>query len=176
MPGRFVRGVHPTAILAALALAAASPVRGDDADAAAKAHGRLDGMRFVGAFAPESAPADVKQDILFFGDGHFWSDNCVPCGFAPGVYWLRLDGDAIHFRGVMESPERGRFTYVGVIRAGHLSATINWRRERWYWSIDRNFRFEGTLSAKAVTERAARVARIAAAEGELPKPPEVCPL
>jgi hypothetical protein len=100
----------------------------------------------------------------------------VPCGFAPGVYWVRNDGEAIHFHGDMGSAERGRFVYYGVVQDGHLSASVHWRRERWYWTIDRDFRFEGRLSPVVVSERAAIVAGTAAAEGKVPKPAEICPL
>lgn len=176
MPSGSIRGVHPAAILVVWALAAASPTLGDDADRSLQTHGRLDGMRFVGMFGPAQAPDDRKEDTLFFGDGHFWSANCVPCGFAPGKYWVRHEGDAIHFRGVMESPERGRFLYIGVVRDGRLSASVNWRKERWYWTIDRDFRFDATLSGATVTQRPDAVARLAVAEAKLPKSEEVCPL
>lgn len=176
MTPKSIRGVHAAAVLVAWVLAAASPALGDDPGQPLRTHGRLDGMRFVGMFGPAQDPDEGREDTLFFGDGHFWSGNCVPCGFAPGKYWIRYDGDAIHFRGVMESPARGRFTYLGVVRGGHLSASVNWHKERWYWTIDRDFRFEGTLSGIAVTQRADAVARLAAAEAKLPKLKEICPL
>jgi len=177
MRDRFSRGLYALAMVGALASAflPSGAVLRAGPDGTAESHGRLDGMRFVGSFAPEGKGAG-RKDTLFFSDGHFWSANCVPCGFAPGVYSTRQLGDTIHFRGEMKSRERGVFAYVGVVRAGRLSATIRWHKDRWYWSIDREFRFDGTVAGARVTERAASVARTAAAEGRTPKPRDVCPL
>lgn len=149
MHGRSIRGVFSRAVLVGFALVLAPT------GLAAELHGRLDGMRFVGMFGPDGQPGD-RKDTLYFGDGQFWSANCVPCGFSPAIYWVRQAGDEIHFRGEMASPERGKFTYTGIIRGKRLTAKIHWRQERWYWSIDRDFRFEGTLSDGAVTESASR--------------------
>lgn len=155
--------------------AAAPPATVDVPDDAA-AHGMLDGMRFVGHFGATGGPDD-RPDALSFGEGHFWSSVCVPCGFLPASYWVRRVGDAIHFRGEMGSVDRGRFLYQGVIRGQRLSASVNWRKDRWYWSIDREFRFEGTLAetpAPAVSLAAwvLRARRAAVA----PEPDAVCPL
>lgn len=139
------------------------------------ARGDLDGMMFVGTIGPADGPRD-RADTLSFGTGHFWSAICVPCGFLPSVYWVRRVGDEIHFRDEMGSGDRGRFHYIGVVRGKQLSATIHWRKERWYWSIDRGFRFEGQLAESAVTESLRAMtqrARLAAVQAE---PNAVCPL
>ncbi len=165
----------------AVALAPVGLALGDDAVTPSApvtppaSHGRLDGMRFVGMFGPDGQPGG-KQDVLYFGDGQFWSAICVPCGFAPANYWVRSVGDAIHFRGEMGSPERGMFRYTGVVRGKHLTAKINWRRDRWYWTVDRDFKFEGTLSDIPVRESAAIVARRAQSAGPEPNLPAICPL
>jgi hypothetical protein len=174
MRWRPMRGVRLLTAGLALALAAMNPAAGDDAEHP-PSHGLLDGKRFVGMFGPAGQPGD-KQDVLYFGDGQFWSAICVPCGFAPANYWIRRVGDAIHFRGEMGSPERGKFHYSGVIRGQHLTATINWRRERWYWSVDRDFTFEGTLSDIPVRESAATMTRRAVSAGPDFEPPAFCPL
>jgi hypothetical protein len=168
--------VHWTTVLGlAFALVSAThavqPMAPDDA-----AHGMLDGMRFVGHFGPTGGPDD-RADALSFVDGHFWSSVCVPCGFLPASYWVRRVDDAIHFRGEMGSVERGRFHYHGVIRGQRLSASVNWRKERWYWSIDRDLRFEGTLAesppaAASLADLVQRARRGAVA----PEPDAVCPL
>jgi len=137
---------------------------------AAAAHGPLDGMRFVGDFGPKGEAAD-REDTLYFADGKFWSKNCVPCGFSPGPYWVRYTEDGIHFKGELRSPESGRFFYSGVVQDGRLEVSINWRKERWYWTIDRDFRFEGELvpvTPVGGMPSAARVAMAAASE------PRVC--
>jgi len=136
------------------------------APVATAASGPLDGLAFVGTFGPAGEPADLT-DTLYFGDGRFWSENCVPCGFTPGVYWVRYGENGTHFRGRLQSPQSGLFTYEGVVRDdGRIEVDINWRKDRWYWSIDRDFRFVGDLVepetaalAAAPAARAARDAR-----------------
>jgi len=174
MRDKLLHGLQASTLLGILVIAfvVSEAFSGDEG---AAPHGRLDGLRFIGTFAPEGENAG-RKDTLLFSDGHFWSAICVPCGFTPGVYWVRDVGDAIHFRGQMESPERGTFTFIGVVRDGQVSAKIHWRKERWYWSLERDFRFEGKATGARVTERAARVARVAAAEGRVPKPKSSCPL
>ena len=174
MRDRLLRGLHASTFIGILVIAFVVGEAFSEGDSAAS-HGRLDGLRFIGTFAPENENAG-RRDTLFFSDGHFWSAICVPCGFSPGVYWVRGVGDAIHFRGRMESPERGTFTFIGVVHDGRLSAKIHWRKKRWYWSLERDFHFEGKAVGAPVTERAARVARVAAAEARVPKPKSSCPL
>jgi hypothetical protein len=137
--------------------------------------GDLDGRVFVGSFGPADRPGD-RADSLTFDDGHFWSANCVPCGFGPAPYWIRRVGDELHFRGEMDSVERGRFRYAGVIRDGRVSATIHWRKERWYWTIDREFRFEGRRADTVHSDPLAAVVRRARAAAAAPEPSAVCPL
>ena len=109
------------------------------------ASGPLDGMAFAGILGPADDFGDGRPDTLYFRNGHFWSEQCVPCGFMPGRYWVHETADGIHFRGELTSPENGTFEYTGVVRDGEISVTADWRKERWYWTIDREFRFEGTL-------------------------------
>lgn len=106
-------------------------------------NGPLDGMVFAGQIGPADNPD--RADHLYFADGQFWSGECVRCGFEPGVYWVRHTADGIAFRGVLESAERGTFTYKGMVRDGRIDVSINWRHERWYWTIDRDLRFIGEL-------------------------------
>ncbi|PJK28017.1 hypothetical protein CVT23_19200 [Minwuia thermotolerans] len=108
------------------------------------ARGPLDGMAFVGMIGPVEDP-DVA-DILYFDEGQFWSKACTRCGFMPSPYYARSVGDSIEFRGELESRDRGKFSYFGTVQDGQITAIIRWRRDRWYWSIDRDLRFEGTLS------------------------------
>jgi hypothetical protein len=126
------------------------------------ASGPLDGMSFAGVFGPENG-RDDRDDVLYFDDGQFWSEKCVACGFKPGPYWVRFDDAAVHFRGELESDDRGRFTYTGVVRDERISVRINWRLDRWYWTIDKDFRFEGTLAATPQTIAAERAMRVALA-------------
>ena len=167
-----MRAAFSKAVLVAGLALAFAPARLAVSDERSAAHGPLDGTHFVGVFGPADRPGD-REDTLYFSDGQFWSANCVPCGFKPGMYWVRHAGGAIHFRGEMESPERGKFYYTGIVRGKHLSAKIKWRKDRWYWSINRDFKFEGTLSEGAATASAASAARRAqSAEPELCRTPD----
>ncbi len=120
--------------------------------------GVLDGRSFVGQL--KSVDGSIAlDDTLHFSEGHFWSSGCIKCSFGPGSYWTRRKGAAVEFQGVLESPERGRFTYHGSVVDGRLEAKIHWLRERWYWTVDRDYMFEGNVAAvqSSVTLRAARL-------------------
>lgn len=129
----------------------------DDATLQAESSGPLDGLSFDGMFASPDGSSG-RADVLHFGDGKFWSKICVPCGFPPGPYQARTTDEGVRFEGVLESPDRGRFRYTGIVKDGRIIARINWRKERWYWTIDKDFRFEGArakntvkISAESVT-------------------------
>jgi hypothetical protein len=55
------------------------------------------------------------------------------------------------------------------VRDNRLTATLDWRKERWYWSIDRGFWFEGTLEASVAAEPAPSPASIALAAATEPR-------
>lgn len=121
--------------------------------------GPLDGMVFSGKLGPEDNP-DL-DDELHFQDGKFWSGICVKCGFSPGDYWVRTVGDSIHFRGELTG-DRGTFTYIGRIVDDDIDVSVNWTKDRWYWSINRNLAFEGTLKTTGVAVSARQAGQIAA--------------
>ena len=134
--------------------------------------GSLDGMTFAGMFGPAGKPLD-KADKLHFNDGQFWSAICIKCGFRPGAYWVRRSDDGLHFRGELKS-ERGLFTYYGRVDNGRIDVRINWRKERWYWTIDRDFRFEGALEQSRAANSAQNATAVAVSVG--PERPPHCPL
>lgn len=127
--------------------------------AESSASGPLDGMVFAGKFGPEGNP-DL-DDELRFQDGKFWSSICVKCGFLPGDYWVRTVGDSILFRGELAG-ERGTFTYAGRIVDGEIDVAINWTNDRWYWSINRNLAFKGSLKETGIAISAQQAIQIAA--------------
>ncbi len=158
MSGAFLRRKLTTraALIVAAVLLTALQTRAEDPDTSA-AGGPLDGMVFEGRIGPADNP-DLS-DRLYFEDGKFWSGECARCGFEPGVYWIRRVDGGIAFRGVLRSPERGRFTYEGFVRDGEIEVSIDWRHERWYWTIERELRFVGqrvTGERSAMTLRDAR--------------------
>ncbi|MDZ7839214.1 MAG: hypothetical protein U5R46_00105 [Gammaproteobacteria bacterium] len=134
----------PTILIVGAALLIALQTRAEDTDTSAAA-GPLDGMVFEGLIGPTENP-DLN-DRLYFQDGKFWSSECIRCGFEPGAYWVRRVNGGIAFRGTLQSPDRGRFRYEGFVRDGEIEVSIDWRQERWYWTVDRQLRFEGQLVA-----------------------------
>ena len=130
--------------------------------------GVLDGMNFVGKLGPAGKPLD-RDDTVYFGDGQFWSMGCVRCGFQPGAYYVRNANGGIEFQGVLESIERGRLIYSGTVRDGRISASINWRKDRWYWAIDKAFWFEGVLDGGIEARSPEQAARLASAADSVPE-------
>ena len=165
---------HVVLAAAAVALCVVPATAQAPADPA-PTHGLLDGRQFVGTFGPRDGGVG-RIDTLFFSEGRFWSANCVPCGFVPALYWVRQDGNAIHFRGEMFSRDRGQFTYTGTLRGDRIEADVRWQKARWYWSIDRSFRFEGRLVEGPVEVSLAGVTRRAEQAGIEPEPDAYCPL
>jgi len=163
---------HRSLSLIGLLVIFAAPLLASGSDDGQPARGALDGMSFVGKLGPADKDAG-SDDVLYFGEGQFWSKNCVPCGFQPGAYYVREVPGGFEFQGVLESEERGRFRYSGIVRDGRVRADINWRKERWYWTIDKEFRFEGDLSPAAEMGTAEQASRVASAANP---EPEDCPL
>jgi hypothetical protein len=102
----------------------------------------LDGRTFRGAYGPLGKPAR-REDLFIFSDGRFVSKNCQEYGFTAGPYWVREVGGAVHFRAELTSPEHGVMIYEGRTQGDKLKAKFTWTKERWYWTIQREFWFEG---------------------------------
>ncbi len=124
--------------IAALLLSTALSSAGDT-----MASGPLDGMVFSGKIG--AAGSHQLDDELHFRDGKFWSEYCTRCGLPPGDYWVRSVGDEIHFRGTLVG-KPGTFIYEGRIVDGKATASVSWTKERWYWTINRELKFSGSLS------------------------------
>ena len=124
--------------------------------------GPLDGRVYEGRLRTVDGNVDLADDLIF-ANGHFWSTGCIECGFAPGAYWSRRNGDRIEFRGALTSPERGDFTYEGYVEGDEIRVRLNWLRERWYWTLDRDYTFEGRLSSRSADPALLTQARARAA-------------
>lgn len=107
--------------------------------------GPLDGLTFDGRYGPKEKPRD-RPDTLRFEGGWFWSEDCSRHGFGPAPYWVRFEGANIRFSAVLESADNGTLAFEGVVRGPEMAATVTWRKKRWYWSIDQQFAYEGSLS------------------------------
>lgn len=146
-------------LIAALALSAPTTEAADES-------GPLDGMIFAGKFGDPGAPG--RDDLLTFNNGKFWSAICIRCGFEPGTYWVRKVGTSIHFHGEQRS-ERGTFFYRGRVTGDKIQIDVNWTKDRWYWKIDRDLVFEGSLTERKAVHSAIDATNISvAAQSDLP--------
>jgi len=103
----------------------------------------LDGRTFHGDILDDKEVARSK-DVITFRDGKFYSVNCAELGFSESPYWIRTDGDTTHFLAEISSPTRGTLVVKGTIRGDNVEWRGSWTKERWYWTIRREFRFRGT--------------------------------
>ena len=104
----------------------------------------LDGRQFRGPVGMKGKPRR-REDSFVFKDGQFISENCKAQGFTPGVYWVRQEDGEIHFRAELKSPEHGTIVYKGQVRGDELEASFVWRKDRWYWNVERDYWFKGKL-------------------------------
>lgn len=102
----------------------------------------VEGVRFVGRFGAEGEE-DPKLDAFTFEDGMFSTASCLEWGFLPAPYWLRRDADGLHFLAELKSPEHGTMRYEGVFDGKELTVVGYWKKERWYWTIERTYRGQG---------------------------------
>lgn len=119
----------------------------------------LDGLQFSAAITSdgdEEAQNRPLEDELAFNDGQFSSLVCARYNFAAAPYWIRRDGERIHFLAEMSSPTDGTMVWKGTIRNGKLEGTMRWIKKRWYWTIDAKHTVRGELSdpVTPVTSRA----------------------
>lgn len=151
-PTWIARYMSAAAFLAALVVASltwmGSAARADEsspttsADAAAPLDGRTFSARIVRAGSSEDDPLG---DQLLFEDGRFSSAICKQYNFAEAPYWVRLEGDRIHFLAELTSPTDGRMLWKGTIQGDTLEGTMHWTKQRWYWTIDTEHEIRGEL-------------------------------
>jgi len=111
--------------------------------------GPLDGRQFSAGIVRDDADEDEKErpleDRLMFNDGKFSSVVCKRYNFTEAPYWVRVEGDRIHFLAELTSPTDGRMVWKGTIRGDILEGTMRWTKERWYWTIDAEHKIRGKL-------------------------------
>jgi hypothetical protein len=109
---------------------------------AAPLDGRTFSARIVRAGSGEDGPL---EDELLFSDGMFSSAICKTYNFAEAPYWVRREGDRIHFLAELTNPTDGTMLWKGTIEGGTLDATMQWTKKRWYWTIDTEHDIRGEL-------------------------------
>lgn len=106
----------------------------------------LDGRWFAGEIGPLGKPA-FTEDVWEFREGMFASEECKKrCGYPRAPYWVRFEEDGVRFMAEMRCPKTdATIVWRGIVKDGEISGTFLWTRERWYWTIEKEFWFRGKL-------------------------------
>lgn len=115
-------------LIGAVTVLAARAAGESASEASPAAASLLDGRTFHGEIFDEKGGR--SKDRRTFKGGKFQSALCATLGFTERPYWTRVEGDTLVWR--------------GTLRGDQLEATSLWTKERWYWSIRREYRFRGT--------------------------------
>lgn len=101
----------------------------------------LDGRTFrVEAF---ESGKKVFDDRLMFKDGTFFSESCRKFGFSRSPYYVRMEGEEIQFLAETVSPTHGTMVWKGTVRKNRIDGGFRWTKERWYWTVLRDFDVKG---------------------------------
>jgi hypothetical protein len=103
----------------------------------------LDGKTFHGEIVDDKGVVRAK-DVVSFKDGKFRSVNCERFGFGEAPYWMRVEGDVVHFLVEMTHPDNGTMLFRGAVHGSRAEWSAVWTKKRWYWSIRRDISFQGT--------------------------------
>jgi hypothetical protein len=110
--------------------------------------GPLDGLSFDTDMHVAENGATYESRFSF-RDGQFYSVRCnEACNFGWTEYDSWEEGGATHFLVVMTCEEAPHtVTWQGRIEGDRVTGSGLWRTERWYWTLERNAVYEGSLSA-----------------------------
>lgn len=104
----------------------------------------LDGKTFF-VKTGETGKGPDHDDYLIFQDGAFVSSGCVEIDFRKSVYSATKEGDGIRFRAETVSPTHGTMIWDGIVRGDAVNAKARWVHKKWYWTIDREYWYRGSL-------------------------------
>lgn len=106
----------------------------------------LDGKTFAGQLGPMGKTA-MANDVWKFREGTFLSEECQKtCGFSKSAYWVLFEQDAVRFVSEAHCPQKdATIVWKGVVKNGEIEGTFTWTKERWYWTIEKDFWFKGEL-------------------------------
>jgi hypothetical protein len=112
----------------------------------------LDGKSFSGELGLLGEAAS-STDLLEFRDGIFISRECErKCGYTEGIYWLRPADDGIEV--MSETPcleSDATIVWRGTVKDDKIEGTFTWTSKRWYWTIEKEFWFNGVLVDSGVS-------------------------
>lgn len=104
-------------------------------------------MTFSGDVGPLGKPANVR-DLLVFAKGTFVSKECERrCGYPAAPYFVRRVGDTTEFISETRCPDKdATIVWRGTVDDDTIKGVFTWTTSRWYWTIEKEFWFEGTLA------------------------------
>ncbi|MDX1757800.1 MAG: hypothetical protein R3175_17215 [Marinobacter sp.] len=108
--------------------------------------GTLEGAIFEGVLREAGATSGGDVDRLIFRDGRFISEACKEYGFEPAAYSVSQELGGVTFQATSVSPSHGTMVWRGSRNGDRMEAEVVWTKERWYWDIRREYRFEGQLA------------------------------
>lgn len=85
------------------------------------------------------------SDELVFDEGTFHSRECRKIGFEKSTFKISREGNEIQFSAVNISDKYGTLTWQGIIRDGVVEARYVWKKERMFWTIQREYWFSGEI-------------------------------
>lgn len=108
--------------------------------------GILDGMIFTSELGPIGKPSDVK-DKLIFKDGMFVSSECERrCNYPAQPYFVRKKDEEIQFVSETKCATKdATIVWRGSVKDGNIEGVFTWTVKRWYWTVENEFWFKGTI-------------------------------
>lgn len=108
--------------------------------------GVLDGLTFISELGLAGKPADVN-DRLVFQNGLFVSTECDRrCGYPAQPYFARHVGEGVEFVSNARCLHKdASIVWRGTVEEETIRGTFTWTVHRWYWTIEKEFWFEGKL-------------------------------
>ena len=112
--------------------------------------GILDGMTFSGVMGATEDRDEVKDNFVF-ANGTFMSTECDRrCGYPARPYFVRHVGEKIEFFSESNCLYKdAKIVWRGTVENGTIRGMSNWTVNRWYWTIEKESPFEGTLKESA---------------------------
>ncbi len=119
-------------------------------DAHSSGTGAGDGAAAVGHLVFDGTTGTVgmgahHDDQLIFAAGNFHSRECAKLGFEKSRVEIARDDAGFHFSAVNVSEKYGTLTWNGSIRDGSIEAHYVWKKERLFWTIEREYWFSGEI-------------------------------
>lgn len=109
--------------------------------------GVLDGMTFSGLMGA-AEDGEPVEDNFIFDNGTFMSTECDRrCGYPARPYFVRNVGEKIEFFSESNCLYKdAKIVWHGTVEDGTIRGVSSWTVNRWYWTIEKEIPFHGTLN------------------------------